>query len=209
MDQENNDLKGYAVVDLETTGRNATRDQIIEIGVVLSDLNGKVTDTIHTLVRPSVYIEAESTRIHGIDEQMVRHSPTLEMLASQVIGLFESRILVAHNAPFEARFLTAGLANYGVEITTANFVDTLKLSRGFLKLQNNKLPTVAKHYNVALENPHVALNDAYATALILQKMIADQSIPRSAFQASPFYADDYEDVVYNSDWWKPRDPSQI
>lgn len=204
MNQEN-DLKGYAVVDLETTGRNVTRDQIIEIGIVLTDVTGEVTNTIHSLVRPSVYIEKESTHIHGINERMVRHSPTLEMLASQVIGVFESRILVAHNAVFETKFLAAGLANYGVEITTSNFVDTLKISRGFLKLQNNKLPTVAKHYNVLLENPHVALNDAYATALVLQKMINDPNIPASAFQASPFYADDYENVLYNPEWWKPRD----
>lgn len=197
------DIKGYAVIDLETTGRSAS-DKIIEVGVVLADLNGKITDVHHSLVRPPVHIAPDSTAIHGIDDEMVKHAPTFLTLASQLLISLDSRFLVAHNATFEARFLNTELNPFGIEISTANFVDTLKLSRKFLSLTNNKLVTVSKFYNAQVENPHMAVSDAYATAKVLAGMIQGNDVPAAEFKATPFYANDYENGSIQPEYWMPR-----
>lgn len=197
------DVKGFAVIDLETTGRSA-KDKIIEVGVVLTDLKGNITGVYHSLVRPALHIPSESTAIHGIDDNMVKHAPTMDMLASQLLKTLDSRLLVAHNANFEARFLHAELNSFNVEITVGNFVDTLRLSRKYLSLPNNKLVTVSKFYDAQVENPHMAVSDAYSTAKVLAGMIEHNHVPLGDLKATPFYANDYEDVVLQTDFWLPR-----
>lgn len=197
------DIKGFAVIDLETTGRSAS-DKIIEVGIVLTDLSGNITDVHHSLVRPPVHINPESTSIHGIDNDMVKHAPTMPMLASQLLTIMDSRYLVAHNANFEARFLNAELNSFGVEITVANFVDTLRLSRKFLSLPNNKLVTVSSFYKADIEHPHMAVSDAYATAKVIHGMIEGTLVPVSEFKATPFYANDYEDIPLQPELWLQR-----
>jgi DNA polymerase-3 subunit epsilon len=195
------DLKGYAVVDLETTGLRST-DRIVEIGIVLLDVDGYITDVLETLIRPPIPMGA--SEIHGITEDMVRHSPTIENMSPQILAAFESRKLVAHNAHFEARFLTRELDHTGVSVNTNNFIDTLKLSRSFLKTRNHKLSTIADYYGISIDNPHQAISDAYATALVLQKLMKEKHIPGINFNAAPLYADDFENYPIDKKLWSPR-----
>lgn len=198
---EGSDLKGYAVVDLETTGLSS-HDRIVEIGIVLLDVEGNITDVLETLIRPLTSMGASD--IHGITEDMVRHAPTIETMSPQIIAAFESRKLVAHNANFEARFLARELDHTGVIVETNNFIDTLKVSRSFLKIQNHKLSTIAQHYGISIENPHQAISDAYATALVLQKLMKEKHIPDLSFNAVPLYANDFENYNINKNLWLPR-----
>jgi len=195
----------FAVIDLETTGRSAEVDQILEIGIIIVSPQGNITEHHHTLVRPSKYISKISTNIHGISENMVRHAPTLKMLQTSILGVLDGKILVAHNGQFESRFLTAGFSNLGVDFPEHSFIDTLKISRKHLKLVNNKLPTVAEYYNVPLHNLHNAYYDALATAKVLINMLQDETIPMSAFiSGAPFYANDYENAKVEKKLWVSR-----
>ena len=198
---EDDNFIGYAVVDLETTGLSHV-DSIVEIGIVQMDKAGNITDQLETLIRPSSRMGA--TNIHGITEDMVRHSPTFESMTAQVLAAFDGRILVAHNANFEARFLHKELLTTGVEIDTTNFIDTLKVSRKVLKTVNHQLSTIAKHYSITIDNPHQAISDAYATALVLQNMMFIDQFDISLFEAFPLYANDYEDSFLKKELWLPR-----
>jgi DNA polymerase-3 subunit epsilon len=195
------DLQGYAVVDLETTGLRS-HDRIVEIGVVLLDIEGNITDVLETLIRPLTLMGA--SEIHGITDDMVRHAPTFETMSPQIIAAFESRKLVAHNANFEARFLSRELDHTGVSVAPNNFIDTLKVSRKFLQTHNYKLATIAAHYGITIENPHQAISDAYATALVLQKLMQEKHIPMLSFDAIPLYANDFENYPVDKSLWLPR-----
>lgn len=63
----------YAVIDLETTGLR-DNDRIVEIGIVLMNSQGEITDMYETLIRPLVPMGASD--VHKITEDMVRHAPT-------------------------------------------------------------------------------------------------------------------------------------
>ena len=63
--------KKYAIVDFETTGGNAQRDKIIEIGIVIFD-GAQILDTYESLVDPERTVPPHITQITGIDTSMVR-----------------------------------------------------------------------------------------------------------------------------------------
>ena len=63
-----------ALIDTETTGRDATQDRIIEIGVVLG-LRGEIVGRFGKLVDPGRPIPAESSAVHGIKDADVAGQP--------------------------------------------------------------------------------------------------------------------------------------
>ncbi|MBO4323231.1 MAG: hypothetical protein J5836_01070, partial [Clostridia bacterium] len=73
-------LKGrsFVVVDIETTGlKYYLGDKITEIGAVKVE-NGKITEKFTTLIDPKIPISEESTKLTGIDGEMVKGKPTFD-----------------------------------------------------------------------------------------------------------------------------------
>ncbi len=76
----------WAVVDVETTGVRAFRgDRIMEIAVVT--LDGTVA--FHSLVNPGIPIPPFVAGLTGIDAKLVRDAPTFDMIADQLLQVFE------------------------------------------------------------------------------------------------------------------------
>ncbi len=93
-----------AVVDLETTGLDPKSDEIVEIAIVVCGADGVPTgERFVSLVKPSGSVGA--THIHGISEDDVRDAPTFADIAGDVLGVLAGRVVVAHNAYFDVRFL--------------------------------------------------------------------------------------------------------
>ena len=125
-------MRGYAVVDVETTGFHPAHGEITEIAIVHTDLKGNVTETWDTLVRPRGRMAG--TNVHRITASMVRSAPSFGEIAHEVRVRLTGRVAVAHNLPFDARFLTAQLDR--VELPAPQIaagVCTLKLARRQLR----------------------------------------------------------------------------
>ncbi len=96
-----------AVVDVETTGLDHKRDEVIEIGMVafVHDAAGQVGPVIGALSllrEPSVEISPEVTRLTGITPEMVA-GQVLDIEAVQAL-LEPVDLLIAHNAKFDRNF---------------------------------------------------------------------------------------------------------
>lgn len=95
-------------VDVETTGLDAQRDEIIELAMVqftysADGLIYRVEEAYHGYQEPSVPISAEITRLTGIDASMVAgQAIDLERVQSCVA---QADLIVAHNAGFDRKFL--------------------------------------------------------------------------------------------------------
>jgi DNA polymerase III subunit epsilon len=106
-------VRRAAIVDTETTGMDFIDDQVIEIGIVVFEYGadsgriGPVVGRYGALEDPGRPIPPESTKIHGITDEMVRGKrfadPEIESLL-QGVG-----IVIAHNAGFDRPFLESRL----------------------------------------------------------------------------------------------------
>lgn len=170
----------FAVVDVETTGLHFDRDQILQIAVVLQDWTAHPTSVWSTYVRPSQFWSRDlgPQHVHGISRRKLILAPTTAKTMRKFAQLTSGRILVAHNAEFDTKFLkTAALENH-IDLNWAGVLCTLKLSRKLdpKREQTHKLSTLCEKYGVALDQAHHAEHDARATAEVLPHLLSAHGI---------------------------------
>ncbi len=156
-----------AVVDLETTGVYPSVDRVVEIGVVLLDDGGRVEDEFCTLVDPGRDVGA--TSIHGIRASDVRGAPTFTDVAPYLSALLSGRVVVAHNALFDLRFLGREFGRAGLPIGLSPALCTMRLA-GSLDRSMRSLASVCEALSIRLGSAHAALEDARATATALCRL---------------------------------------
>lgn len=165
---------GFATIDFETTGLFPdNHDRAIEVAVVHSDPGGTITGRWETLINPQRDLGRQD--IHGISAREILAAPTFADIADELIELVSGRVIVAHNASFDMRFLAAELsrANYwpGVDLT---HVCTMRLARMYLG-GGGSLADCCAAFDIALSGAHRAAVDALATAELLAALIASSS----------------------------------
>jgi DNA polymerase-3 subunit epsilon len=90
----------YAIVDIETTGGNASGSRITEIAIIIHD--GKnVLDRYETLVNPEQDIPLSIFGLTGINNEMVANAPIFDDISEKVLEMLTDRIFVAHNVNFD------------------------------------------------------------------------------------------------------------
>jgi DNA polymerase III subunit epsilon len=154
--------KGYAVVDVETTGL-ARDDRIISAGVYRLDARGEVEDHWYTLVNPER--DPGPVWIHGLTSDVLRDAPLFKDIAEEFSVRLEDRVLVAHNAVFDWQMIAREYARAEREAPVRQRLCTIALSKELsLPLPNHKLETLAAHFGVVQRRAHHALDDARVLA---------------------------------------------
>jgi len=162
----------FAVVDVETTGVRATRDdRITEIAVVL--VQGERCELVlDLLVNPGRPISGMITAMTGITNAMVRAAPRFEEIAERVTDVLAGRVFVAHNARFDWRFVAAELKRSRGMTLDGSRLCTVRLARKLVDaVQSCSLDALSQLF--AFENParHRAGGDALVTALLLRRLL--------------------------------------
>lgn len=162
----------FCVVDLETTGGAPGSSGITEIGAVRVE-GLAVTERFSTMVDPGMPIPPHITSITGIDDSMVRGQPLIHSALPAFIAFAREDVLVAHNAPFDLRFLNYERLRLRDGYFTQPWLDTLVLARRLLNGQvpRHDLRTLARWAGAAVTPTHRALADAEATAHVLVALI--------------------------------------
>src|SRR5688500_1453528 len=160
----------YAVIDVETTGFSpATGDRIVEIAIARVDARGRIEDEYSTVLNPGR--DVGPVFVHGISNSEVQDAPRFEDVAGELLARMDGAIVVAHNAVFEERFLTAEFdrARIGVPISPA--ICSLWLARKTLRSSNHKLTTLAKAAGLSTVDAHAALADVRTVAALMPRML--------------------------------------
>lgn len=161
----------FAIVDVETTGGRASRDKVIEIGIVLHD-GQQVIQTFESLINPNTYIPAGIVQLTGITQEMVQDAPPFYEVARQIVELTEGAIFVAHNARFDYGFLREEFGRLGYTYSRKQLC-TVRMSRkAFPGLPSYSLENLIRHFQIPVDARHRALADALATTELLEKIIA-------------------------------------
>jgi DNA polymerase-3 subunit epsilon len=168
----------FCVLDIETTGGAPGRSKITEIGAVRVR-GGQAVARFETLVDPGRPIPAPITRITGIHDAMLVGQPRIEEALERFVAFVGDDVMVAHNAPFDFRFLNYERFRIGGRYFTQPWLDTLVLARRLLRrrLDRFDLGTLAEWADTAVRPNHRALPDAEATAeilVILLGLLADR-----------------------------------
>lgn len=177
-------LENYVVVDLEMTGLRAKTDRILEIGAVKVE-HGHCTDVYHKLVNPHTELPAEVVELTGITQELAESGCEAEAAVAGFCGFAEGFPLVGHNILFDYRFLKQCSANHGIPFEKDG-LDTLKLARKFLpEAEKKTLDYLCAWLEIPRAQSHRALEDARATAALLQYLQQFETGDPEAFQPKP------------------------
>ena len=161
----------FAIIDLETSGLEPKSARVIEIAILVVNSNGEKIEEFATLINPGNG-QVGPTFIHHITEEAVETAPSFKEVAGNILRLIENRVVVAHHAAFEDKFLASEFKRAGIDVPPLPALDTLWLSRQVLDLPNYKMQTVLQNYGIEEIDLHTALGDVRALAKILPKLIS-------------------------------------
>ncbi len=162
--------QGLIAIDLETTGLSPLIDRIIEFAAVKITPGG--VERLESLINPNITIPEETIQFHGINDADVKDSPSLLEFMPQILSFIGDLPIVAHNAKFDLGFLVFALHNFSLPYPSSDIYCSVKMSRqSFKEIENYKLSTIAKHFEIPLENHHRAMDDTIACLLIFKKAL--------------------------------------
>lgn len=160
----------YAIVDIETTGGNASGSRITEIAIVIHD-GQNVIDRFETLVNPQKEIPLPIFALTGINNEMVQDAPLFDAISERVLQLLTDRIFVAHNVNFDYSFVRHELEQAGFK-WSARKLCTVRAARKIRPgLDSYSLGRLCRSLDIPLENRHRAGGDADATALLFFQLL--------------------------------------
>ncbi|NNE70302.1 MAG: 3'-5' exonuclease [Rhodothermales bacterium] len=180
-----------AAFDVETTGRNPSEDQIVEISVLASNgpdfwaalEAGRAGESFCRRIRPSVPVSPGAQAVHGISEADLASEPPFAELADEIERLLGSAdILLGYNVSFDIRFVEEEFRRIGrtLNLGEKQVVDPLRIWHA---MEPRKLENAYERFvGGELGGAHAADADNRAVLDVLKGM-------KSAFpqvqQASP------------------------
>jgi DNA polymerase-3 subunit epsilon len=159
------------VFDTETTGLAEGQHRIIEFGgVEIYDLlpTGR---TFHCFINPMRKNDPGAFAVHGISDDFLATQPTMRKQMPRILEFIGDARLVAHNAPFDVKFMNAELDRLEMPRLRNEVVDTLDLSRKVKPGGAHSLDALCRHFKVKRakeRTKHGALIDSELLAEVYQ-----------------------------------------
>jgi DNA polymerase-3 subunit epsilon len=156
------------ILDTETTGLDARKDEIIEIGLIGFTFNkageiGDVTGIYGGLQQPSIPIPADVTRLTGITEAMV-HGQMIDM--PSVRALIEpADLIIVHNAGFDRPFCEAFSSIFARKAWACSNSEIDWSARGYEGTKLGYLINQSGYFHVG----HRAVDDCFALLEVLSR----------------------------------------
>lgn len=161
----------YTIIDIETTGGNAQHDKITEIALYVHDGN-KVVDEFVSLINPERPIPYYISQMTGITDDMVVNAPRFFEVAKRIVELTEGKIFVAHNAPFDYRFIQNEFKQLGYNFDRET-ICTVRLSRKLIPGKASySLGNLCKDLGIRITDRHRAAGDALATVKLFDLLLS-------------------------------------
>jgi DNA polymerase III subunit epsilon len=159
------------VVDVELTGLDRERDELIAFGAVPIE-SGRIVaaGAIEGLVRPR-RPPAESVEIHGIRPQDLASAPPLPEALTPLLAALPGTTMIAHAAWVERAFLGPALRTAGSKLPR-RMIDTAELWRLLWIVRDSRDPgyrplrEITDALGLPTHHPHEALGDALTTAQV-------------------------------------------
>ncbi|MBD5500872.1 MAG: 3'-5' exonuclease [Lachnospiraceae bacterium] len=158
----------FTALDIETTGLEAKRDRIIEVGAVRVR-NREITHCFNQVVNPGRKLEERIVQLTGITDEELSKAPYIEEVLPELLDFIGEDVLIGHRIMFDYSFVKRAACNQGLTFEKRG-IDTLKIARKFLPwLESKRLTDLCQYYGI-LYDAHRAGNDARAAAQLYLKL---------------------------------------
>lgn len=167
----------YSVVDTETTGFSPLEDHLLSIGAVNCDPLKPQNDAgFHTFLQlPSgQVVPSVVTELTGITTAQLVLAPQPDKALQAFLQYVGDRLIVAHHAAHDIRFLSLALRRAWSIEWQAQVLDTGKLAmclHTFKKYPS--LDMLLSLYEIPVTERHTALGDARMTEHLLRALLAE------------------------------------
>ncbi|GAB6147061.1 3'-5' exonuclease [Desulfocicer niacini] len=185
----------FLALDLETSGLDSERDQILSIGFITLSWNRIFCDKArHRIIRPDENPKNTQTTIHGITHSRLEGAPGFEETLSPILNAMAGKVMIAHYGRIEREFLNRTTLKLIHEPLIFPMIDTMELESrkhpvfrpniiqrwmGKKKSPSLRLSHSRERYGLPRYRPHHALTDALATAELFLAQVADQFFPET------------------------------
>jgi DNA polymerase III epsilon subunit family exonuclease len=187
----------FIALDLETTGLEPEKDEIIEIGAVKVE-NGEILEIFDELISIHLPLPMGIRRLTGIQDSDLVGKPSIHQILPELERFIGAEPLVIQNSLFDLSFLESK----GLEIRNQVF-DTLELSRILLPtLKNHKLETLLRYFQIERNKSHRAADDAEGVARLFLCLLKELD------DLEPETLDIYTRFTQSTNW-KEKDLFQI
>jgi len=167
-----------AFIDIETTGLNVLRHEILEIGCVITDHKLKILKEFEMKIKPEFIENADpiALKVNHYNEKEWSDAPPLDRALRAFSVKVKNCIMVGQNVAFDSGFLEYNFAKLKMTNTLHyHRLDTISIA--WAKLHQNiefehfSLREMCKYFGIQNERPHSALSDARATYELYKKLM--------------------------------------
>ncbi len=156
----------FVALDVEATGMNPARDEIIEVALVVFDRDG-TSDTFQSVIRPRSRVSLDVASLTGLSSAELDAAPSFADISATVRRHLAGRPLVGHSIWMDVAMLDAA----GIVLPNPLY-DTYDLATLVLPdLPSYTLRSVASHLGVDVAGVHRALADATLTADVFTSLL--------------------------------------
>ncbi|MEK7555752.1 MAG: 3'-5' exonuclease [Patescibacteria group bacterium] len=181
--------RNLAFIDLETTGLELKRHEIIEIGCIVArqiqrepgEKGGaslQVIEEFEIKVKPEHFETADpvSLEINGYREDDWKDALSLSAAMQIVAEKTKEANIVAHNVAFDWMFLEKAFEETGVKnMMHYHKLDTIPIAFAKLydvpEVQKFSLRSLCEYYGIENKKAHTALSDARATYELYRRLM--------------------------------------
>ena len=172
----------YVVFDTELTSLDHRTNRLLSLGAIaMQGSSIRLGEQFYRVVNPQVTIPAEGIVIHKLRSEDVAGAEQLNKTLDDLAPFVAGAVLVGHFVEIDLKILRKEMSLTGHKLENPA-VCTARTHQWILRqgpysddlpaqLEKLDLPTLAKFYNLEVQDAHHALSDAFLTARVWQKML--------------------------------------
>jgi DNA polymerase III subunit epsilon len=168
------DTARFCAIDIETTGLNSKKDEIIAFASVpIVSLKILVCDTFYTLIKPKRY-RIEAMKYHGISSGDLKAAPVFKDVADRILHTLDG-VLVGYSVEFDYTFLKRAFKGVGINLKR-DWLDIAMLEKWLGQRQGDdnldlSFEAMMARYGLKSCYRHHASADAFFGAQIFQMQL--------------------------------------
>ena len=165
------DVCGFITIDIETTGLDPEKDEILEIAAIKYIENNEA-EIFSRVVKVQNPLTKEISELTGItDDFLLKNGVDIETALKDFWDFVGRAKLVGYNISFDMSFLRNASIEHKIKMQANKCIDILQLARRKVKgTKNYKMSTVASELGIEMAQQHRAESDCRLAFEIYRKL---------------------------------------